>query len=51
MEHLLPAQTLPAVPHFTFGIFNLAVPNLIEWFIGIVLFFALAWLRLPRFVG
>lgn len=45
----LPTQLLPAVPHITFGIFNLAIPNLIAWSIIIVIFFVAAWARLPRF--
>lgn len=45
----LPTQLLPAVPHITFGIFNLAIPNLIAWSIIIVIFFVAAWARLPKF--
>jgi len=44
----LPAQMLPAVPHITFGIFNLAVPNIIAWG-SIALIFAIAlWVRIPN---
>lgn len=45
----LPTQLLPAVPHIIFGIFDLAIPNLIAWSIIIVLFFAAIWARLPSF--
>jgi hypothetical protein len=45
----LPTQLLPAVPHIVFGIFDLAVPNLIFWGIAFVLFFIAAWARLPKF--
>jgi hypothetical protein len=43
----LPPETLPAVPHVTFLIFNLAIPNIIMWGIAIVSFFIAAWFRLP----
>ncbi len=49
MEELLPAQMLPAVPHIAFGIFNLAIPNIIAWLTLVVIFFVAAWARLPRF--
>jgi hypothetical protein len=48
MDQQLPTQMLPAVSHFTFSIFNVAIPNLIMWAIVVVLFFAGAWSRLPR---
>jgi hypothetical protein len=48
MDQQLPTQLLPAVPHFTFSIFNVAIPNLIMWAVVAVLFFAGAWSRLPR---
>jgi hypothetical protein len=39
---------LPAVPHITFGIFNLAIPNIIAWG-SIALIFAIAlWVRIPN---
>ncbi|MEJ2707926.1 MAG: hypothetical protein P8074_09980 [Anaerolineales bacterium] len=47
MEPLPPAM-LPAVPHVTFSIFNLAIPNIVAWGLVIVLFFVAAWLRLPK---
>ncbi len=43
-------QTLPAVPHVVFGIFNLAIPNIIFWAVVILVFAVSAWLRLPRFI-
>ncbi|MGD8584180.1 MAG: hypothetical protein PVH65_02315 [Chloroflexota bacterium] len=46
---LLPAQLLPAVPHIVFGIFDLAIPNLMAWGIVAVLFLVAAWVRLPQF--
>jgi hypothetical protein len=45
----LPPQLLPAVPHIIFGIFDLAIPDLIAWIMIIVLFFIAAWARLPKF--
>jgi len=47
MGQQLPTQLLPAVPHFTFSIFNVAIPNLIMWGVVVVLFFAGGWSRLP----
>lgn len=49
MEEQLPTQLLSAVPNFTFGIFNIALPNIITWLTLIVIFFVAAWARLPRF--
>jgi hypothetical protein len=49
MQDLLPPQLLPAVPHVTFGIFNLAIPNIIAWLVIVVTFPVAAWLRLPKF--
>ncbi len=46
----LATERLPAVPHVVFGIFNLAVPNLIAWAVLVVVFVAAVWFRLPRFV-
>lgn len=45
----LPPELLPTVPHVVFGIFNLAIPNIIAW--GVVLGAVLlaAWARLPKF--
>jgi hypothetical protein len=42
---------LASVPHVVFGIFDLAVPNIIAW-IGLVLMFGIAvWLRLPAWLS
>ncbi len=46
----LTTQTLPAVPHVVFGIFNLAIPNILFWALVIVLFAGAAVARLPRFI-
>jgi uncharacterized membrane protein len=46
----LTTQTLPAVPHVVFGIFNLAIPNIIFWVIVIVVLFLGSWARLPKFI-
>jgi hypothetical protein len=35
------------VPHITFGIFNLAIPNIIAWITVVVSFVAAVWGRLP----
>ncbi len=43
----LPVQRLPAVPHVVFGIFNLAIPNIVAWGVVIIAFVASIWLRLP----
>jgi hypothetical protein len=45
----LTGQSLPAVPHVVFGIFNLAIPNIIAWTVLAVVFVVSAWLRLPSF--
>lgn len=42
------ASALPAVPHVAFGIFNLAVPNIIAWAVVLLLFALAVGLRLPR---
>jgi hypothetical protein len=47
----LPAQLLPAVAHFVFGIFNVALPNIMVILLLIVIFFVAAWARLPRIFG
>ena len=46
----LTTETLPAVPHVVFGIFNLAIPNLIFWVVVIFVFFAGCWARIPNFM-
>ena len=45
----LPPELLPAVPHITFGIFDLAIPNIIMWLTIIVALLIAARLRLPKF--
>lgn len=45
----LPPQLLPAVPHLTFGIFNLAIPNLLAGMTTVVIFGLATWARLPKF--
>jgi hypothetical protein len=45
---LLPPEILSTVPHVTFSIFNLAIPNIIAWAAVIVIFFVAVWLRLPK---
>jgi hypothetical protein len=44
----LPAETLPAVPHVVFLIFNLTIPNIIDWGVVIAGILLAAWGRLPR---
>jgi hypothetical protein len=44
----LPAQLMSATPHVAFGIFNLAIPNILVWVVLIAVFFVAAWMRLPR---
>jgi hypothetical protein len=39
---------MPATAHFAFGIFNLAIPNILVWVVLIAVFFVAAWTRLPR---
>lgn len=46
----LPTQLLPAVPHLAFGVFDLALPNLVAWVVIDVAFFFAAWVRLPGFL-
>jgi hypothetical protein len=46
---MLSPELLPTVPHITFGIFNLAIPNIIAWLAIIVIVVAAAWARLPKF--
>jgi hypothetical protein len=47
---MLPPELLPPVPHVSFGIFNLAVPDIAAWIIVVVIFIAAAWIRLPKFL-
>ena len=44
----LPTQLLAAVTHFEYGIFNVALPNVIAILLLIAVFFGAAWLRLPH---
>ncbi len=46
---MIPAQGLPPVPHLAFGIFNLAIPDIIAWMIVLIVFAISIWLRLPKF--
>jgi len=41
---------MPAVQHIRFFIFDWSVPNLIVGAIILVLFFAAAWARLPKWL-
>jgi hypothetical protein len=42
------ASSLPAVPHISFGIFNLAVPNIIAWVVVLLVFALAVGVRMPR---
>jgi hypothetical protein len=44
----LPPELLPPVQHVIFGIFNLAIPNILAWLTVVVVFFLSAWARLPK---
>jgi hypothetical protein len=44
----LPVQMLPAVQHIIFGIFNLAIPNIIAWGILVIVFILAVWSRAPH---
>ncbi len=46
----LTVENLPAVPHVVFGVFNLAVPDLLFWIAVIVVFFVGCWARMPKFM-
>jgi hypothetical protein len=46
--NLLPAQMLPAVPHLAFGIFNLAIPNIIAWAAVVAIFAVAVRMRIPN---
>ena len=45
----LPPQMLPVVPYLRFGIFDLAIPNIIAWLAVILILLVGAWARLPKF--
>ena len=44
----LPPELLPTVPHVTFLIFNLAIPNIIAWAVVLAVFLIAIRLRLPK---
>jgi hypothetical protein len=44
------SQTLPAVLHVRFLIFDWSIPNVIMGVVLIVVFFLAAWARLPRWI-
>ena len=44
----LPPELLPAVPHIVFGVFNLAIPNIVVWGVLILGFVLACWARLPK---
>ena len=44
----LPPELLRTVPHVTFCVFNLAIPNIIVWAVLILDFVLAAWARLPK---
>lgn len=46
----LPTQLLAAVPHLRFGVFDLALPNLVAWGLVDVALLVAAWGRLPGFL-
>jgi hypothetical protein len=45
----LPPELLPTVPHVVFGIFDLAIPNIVAWGVVIAAVLLAAWVRLPKF--
>jgi hypothetical protein len=45
----LPAQALPAAPHVSFSVFNLAIPNIVAWVLVFAIVLVAAGIRLPRF--
>ena len=47
---MLAPELLRAVPHVTFGIFNLAIPNILAWLAVGAIFVTAVWARLPRFL-
>jgi hypothetical protein len=44
----LPPETLPTVSYVGFGVFNMAVPNIIAVAVIVIVFFLAAWSRLPK---
>lgn len=45
----LPAQMLPAVRHVNFGIFDLALPDIVAWILVFAIVLIVAGMRLPKF--
>ena len=45
----LPPQALPAVPHVSFSIFDLAIPNIVAWLLVFLVVMVAARIRLPKF--
>jgi hypothetical protein len=39
---------LPAVPHVSFGIFNLAIPDIVAWILVFAIVLIAAGVRLPK---
>ena len=48
---MLPPELLSPVPNVSFGIFDLAIPDIVAWIIIVVIFIAAAWIRLPKFLN
>jgi hypothetical protein len=46
----LPAQMLPAVPHVSFSVFHLAIPNIVAWVLVFGIVLVAASIRLPKFL-
>jgi len=46
---LLPPQTLPAVPLVSFGVFHLAIPDIVGWLLVFAIFLLASPIRLPKF--
>lgn len=46
----LALMTKTPVPHVTFGIFNLAWPNIMFWILVVVIFAIAAYARIPEFM-
>ncbi len=44
---LLPTQLLPAVQYVRFGIFDLAIPNIMAWGLVIGILLLAFWIRIP----
>jgi hypothetical protein len=46
----LPPEALRTVPHIVFGVFNLAIPNIIVVAVLIFVFALACWARLPEVI-